>query len=867
MISKEILLGESKNKLSRNEDNFINVELAASDRHMPETEDSYIIDEYKQYYKEKDKSQKYRLSFTITPYCTNVLFNVITEPVYKEGSDDCLLFVTDTTIGGSASYTINPLYTKDLYNYFRYKGYAYNGNRELIDKKEFIKDTGCSHKDAGDVKYHCGYDIFNNHYLRKLGFIIVNKYPATQAPYYRDLEFNTIKDCFRDRDGNVIKSLPLISNGYNNILSTPINLSLYKKATISTFFESIENNLSEENGWFGFINKSTIPVKNYSDAIINKCMNDYEAGDFVDMYPDRTLFSFVPKYNKYRNRVEPNWDYCITYPFSSDTRNYLIQNTGLTINGIKAKYADNALDLDNLQTSVTFKVFLKHNLNVGDYVTLSFIYDDNTFKETKQLRVYGVGVDEEDKEHYFSIKTVQLLNELFDDSNNFIIPKEVRVRKCENGVECKYYLRKFKKLADYNSSLNKLAFSQNAYSDPVAQIVFTEDINTEGLVDNLNRPLSEVFLTIVKRNKGWEKWYSTSQTTNTEDVEFSHCFGKVTSGYDLPDDEEVKNYNIHRLHNITTPHLNISVSPSPLESNIKIENIDEVFGDIVEFSPSKLKETVLSDVCYRFNTAQREIKLTPYRDFKFQEISKDQYEGTEQEVNDISFLSDVNSGKPNNKRIVNANLLPEGYYYKAHYGVKLREFSEEVNEGYHIELTYTANTTGGYTALITLDKNYYFQSGTSADFGTVVYVYKKLNGKYYEYICSGYCTSISENYRQVGLQFGDSVNVSSDCKIFKHNTEMPSYAYELKDGTGKYIWRELLSFSEIPAGSELYDSQFTNGAHYHHKNISFYLKRQDPHGNYKIGTQPEVLSDFIIDEKTKDVSGVKIKTDFDVIKC
>ena len=37
-------------------------------------------------------------------------------------------------------------------------------------------------------------------------------------------------------------------------------------------------------------------------------------GDFVDMYPGRDLYTFLPKYNKFRKRIEKNWNYCMTYP-------------------------------------------------------------------------------------------------------------------------------------------------------------------------------------------------------------------------------------------------------------------------------------------------------------------------------------------------------------------------------------------------------------------------------------------------------------------------------------------------------------------------------------------------------------------------
>ena len=76
-----------------------------------------------------------------------------------------------------------------------------------------------------------------------------------------------------------------------------------------------------------------------------------------------------------------------------------------------------------------------------------------------------------------------------------------------------------------------------------------------------------------------------------------------------------------------------------------------------------------------------------------------------------------------------------------------------------------------------------------------------------------------------------------------------------------------MPFSEVPLENELHDSQFTNGAHYHHKNISFYLKRQDPKGEYGIGLEPENFSPFIIDNVEKDVSYAEYKVDNGNIKC
>ena len=90
---------------------------------------------------------------------------------------------------------------------------------------------------------------------------------------------------------------------------------------------------------------------------------------------------------------------------------------------------------------------------------------------------------------------------------------------------------------------------------------------------------------------------------------------------------------------------------------------------------------------------------------------------------------------------------------------------------------------------------------------------------------------------------------------FRNNPIKPEGAYMLNDGTGRYLWREVLSSKEISVDSELYDSVFTNGAHYFHKNITFYLHRQDPNGIYGIGVEPvETAGFFSIENKEKDVS-------------
>ena len=86
-------------------------------------------------------------------------------------------------------------------------------------------------------------------------------------------------------------------------------------------------------------------------------------------------------------------------------------------------------------------------------------------------------------------------------------------KKNNGNTDCLYYFRKFKKLKsvigdDIRSDVNKIAFAKNIYGDDVAQVVFTDDIDIEGLLDHNGRPVSDIFFTIVKRNAGYKEWYN-----------------------------------------------------------------------------------------------------------------------------------------------------------------------------------------------------------------------------------------------------------------------------------------------------------------------------------------------------------------------
>jgi hypothetical protein len=145
------------------------------------------------------------------------------------------------------------------------------------------------------------------------------------------------------------------------------------------------DNCIEKDGWWGFTNPNTIEINNNSgnSISINRMMANNKSCEFIDLYPDRSLFSFIPKFNKFRRRSENNWDYCLTYPFKKDF-NRINEICGGEEQAIRAnvRYTFNGNGVPLIEVSSYFK----HNLLPGDYVT--FYYYEPTYSESRYTEDY-----------------------------------------------------------------------------------------------------------------------------------------------------------------------------------------------------------------------------------------------------------------------------------------------------------------------------------------------------------------------------------------------------------------------------------------------------------------------------------------------
>ena len=723
-MQRKFLQEKSLNRKLDNAEKSLNVDLSAKSRLIPYSTAANLLGLNDLYIEERDACETYRMIFTVNPVCTNVLYNAVTEPVYLEGSYSAMTLVESpiSRNGGKLS-TVFPAGTL-------------NQSGSSIDQVFAVRDTEISNEKIGGFKYLCGYDIFNNHLLRTNEFEHA-KMEESSEHKNKDV-FNTIFDFAIDYSGKTVTRIIGEADGPVPDSKPKTDLRMYQIDNIKTMNEAFRDELRNVDGWFGFYNSGYINIPNGKlggeDISVNRVLNNETPCGFVDLYPDRTLYSFIPKVNRYKKRLERNWDCGIVYPYKNDHDMFnriMIGFTGNTEewaswsseNGSKVPNAvrvyENKVVYNNVGDElVEFHSLLRHSLEPGDEVRLFYTtsnYPEGTYEEIKRfsvpVRVISVGDSVgNNADRYFTVKMTDIntfCGTMEFTENNRTIKKVCSIesngevseneltffyRKIEDGCDDKYYFRKFKTLLNYeyeecseNESdewttvlkepsivgedspafiklgndyfkkvarppvytQNKIAFASNIYGDRVAQVIFNDDICVSGLLDNLGRPLSTLYFTAVKTNRGHDEWYNSGITT-ADTVEYSHCFGDVTSGLDLP--KEIEDFNVRKLYNVFTgqcdtnyntglllilgdaPHNGhyIDNTPLPIESGITMDDFTEFYGDIVEFSRPRFTEKIIEKVYQRFNTAQREcLTNEKYFDIHYDELVGDLYDVNE----------------------------------------------------------------------------------------------------------------------------------------------------------------------------------------------------------------------------------------------
>lgn len=967
MVDSKVFLQSHISKQSSNTSNGVNVQLKGKRKLLPTTDMSESVSQYEQYLEERGKCNKIRLTCQVNPICSNVLYNSVTEIVRNEGSDDVEVLnygnealskgtiKTENTSGKNkkVDFWSSPSWNGDALTIL-------NGNAKDFHPTNAIRDTQLSNPSNGFV-YHCGKDIFNNHLIRSNTFKTICKRQGGNED-----TFNTIADKMRDVKGNeVVETLYFPVDAPIDGHKKDVTMHVYRYDDILTYADSVKNRLVQKyDGWVGFYNRSKI--KSYNDFKNGEIM-DIErpimyknGGDFIEMYPDRSLYSFVPKFNKHRKRVEKNWEYCITYPSSSTTDGFdsIINKSN---GALKAIYFDENSKGDNGGSQLVIYGISKHGLMVGDFVSVyktlrngtdervvesaevSAVVDDyifvlkgnstaisNSWHDVSQgelnerkIEVDGVVYKLASNKKYFvdaSGNKYYLVNGKY--VNLDLDSQHISYKKVVNGIECNYYVRIFSKVPnfknasavtsseydiykddsklikeyqgsdyDFESHVSRLAFAKNIYGDEIGEVVFTDDIDISNLKDNLGRPLSTLYITFLKSNGGYKEWYGFDNVPiypPNDKVTYSHCFGALTCGYETSDESIYTNdiNSINKINNIGGDAMGVNVLS--INKDVK-EDRDEghfkepevaygvdknFYGDLCFYDEYNATEVSIQPMMYRFNTAQRESYYSASKEkfngYNYDDIMYDDYDISNTFTIKTSQVSGTNSRK-------------EGYYYKPHYPIEIKMFGKlnsvspdflKIRSIKKEDDVYSI-VTSSYHYLGVGDKAMIYDS-TQEKYYTLVTV-KNNNSNYKKFYCKVYSED-GKTLEKLTFMDGDGkshdlLNTNddvarglymSDFKLFKvDNLEIPSYAKILKDGTCRYVWRDIINNGFNPTVSSVEEYPFTNGAFYINKRIDIYVRRQDPYNMYGLYNDDDISG---YDSKTEViVDGSYVKSDD--IKC
>ena len=204
------------------------------------------------------------------------------------------------------------------------------------------------------------------------------------------------------------------------------------------------------------------------------------------------------------------------------------------------------------------------------------------------------------------------------------------------------------------------------------------------------------------------------------------------------------------------------------------------------------------------------------------------------------------------------NINPEGYFYSPFYEVTLKELDDELQSvgTRRINFVPSAGTTNVTSAMTTFyrptmgvfeDKPMWkivVYSPVTYDFiaGRPFAIYDILEETTFRGSLSTFTTS--ENGGSIleiatetqidpsGLR-GDGTSGRSRYIITMLDDNAPAYA-EYIPSTGKLVWRGPKKMSDLTSDSPIYNMPFANGRHYIHRNLNVFVRRQDPHGEYKL---------------------------------
>lgn len=361
-----------------------------------------------------------------------------------------------------------------------------------------------------------------------------------------------------------------------------------------------------------------------------------------------------------------NWTQYISYVYDNDYtkkmqwyRTYSNNVDWKSGEGIPV-YVTNPAKI-NGQSVISFTSPVEHGLSNGEWVELDISGGGwPGYNGIKTFQVYSLGNSKFNSEKYiFNIYNNGFTGGTFPNSVEMVFKRIIDITNSAETMS-KYYVRKHMIITNADEAiLTKAAFDQNGFGvkrqyeyssltpDNSARITqkegnqsylltFSKDIDINLYRDNLKRPLSELYITVL--NKGYFGWMNKPFGYNSSGIRegFEYNLSEVPNDYwNLGND-------IVNLSSLPTSSYTRTVGGNQYTFyyNQDLKSGDTINGAYCEFNQFEQKERVLSDLYHK-------LRFNPD---VFQIVSQ-------QPIN------------------------PDGYYYKPHSPITLRVYSDYIEEG------------------------------------------------------------------------------------------------------------------------------------------------------------------------------------------
>jgi hypothetical protein len=351
-----------------------------------------------------------------------------------------------------------------------------------------------------------------------------------------------------------------------------------------------------------------------------------------------------------------NWTYYLSYPYKNnyDIKLYTTLNSSngwKASEGIPFSINNSTQDGNNI---ISFQCISPHGLTDGEYVELSFYYNNSNL-----FQVYSLGNDKfESGVYIFNIFNLGYTGTTF---RNGTVGTFKRVINPDNLLETKskYYVREHKILTNLDGLImtkdgfeknifneekkfeyssitpNKLSRISQKTSSNSYNITTNYDLDLNGILDNQMRPISELFLTIV--NKGYTGYFNQPNSNNVglkQGWEFN-LTSKTNFWWDL------NNVNSNTNVKLSSYQLtDISGNTKTFYYNQDLMSGDTMDGDFCEWNDYEQIERVISPYYHKIKYNQNVFQTT----------------------------NDYSTNSP-------------GYYYRPHNSMTIKVFSDYVETG------------------------------------------------------------------------------------------------------------------------------------------------------------------------------------------